>query len=272
MKKLFIFLSCINSLLLCMDPPATTNNSERTKAALQLLQNRDLSNYKAIACYDYGSEEIAKALSHKLPNAQLYALDPDARPKQVQLPYVRSSLLARIFNIFWHVTPTETVYEGHDLIFSSFALLFNPVRARAIDSLHVQLKTDGHLIIRGLSALPNDTFNLTITQLAQQKKWKTLLKEFSLNNYEFSFVQAKRVLPSDKWRNISTQAEAVSVTFKNKDALQLWISHWIDEFPFNPPLSVSAKQELAHDFTDEYLKLSDLSYSGANITIEAYKK
>lgn len=268
-----MFLSCISSLLLAMDPPATTNNSERTKAALQLLKDLDLSHYKTIACYDYNSDEIVKTLASHMPDTQFYGINPDTQPKPILIS-IHASLLLRISNSFRRIpTPIETIQEGYDLIFSSFALLFNHARESAIDSLHVQLKTGGHLVMRGLSAIcPNDALNVTIAKMSHQKKWETVLKEFTLSNYEFSFTQAKKVLPSDKWRNLSTQAESVSITFHNKDALRQWISHWIDEFPFNPPLFMPEKQELASDFTNEYLPLFGLSYSGANISIEAYKK
>ncbi|CAN5212719.1 hypothetical protein BH09DEP1_BH09DEP1_7430 [soil metagenome] len=276
MKNLIIFLSCIHSILLSMDAPPRKNIPARAQAALQLLQNCDLSAYKAIGCYDYHYQEMVEALRCVAPYARVNGINPDkpalATPL-LELPTNENFFVTLSRWLFDNPPQLKLKQEGYDLVVSSFAFLFNQFRAKAADAIHIQLKPGGHLIIRGLSvSLPNDPLNRTITKLAQEKKWVTTLQGFDLNNYEFSFTKAQKAFPSDQWRNLSSQTEPSHMVFNNAKVLRQWISDWINEFPFNPSLPLQKKEDLATDFTLTYLQLFGLSYSGVNISIEAYKK
>ena len=275
MKKIVILFTIISCLSASMErPPSSSYSMARVHSALELLQTFDLDSYNAIGCYDHDSEEIMRELKKNVRYQQLCAFDPNTHQthKCFEGQFVPISLIARLLYSFWYDIP-KMPHQEHDLIFSSFAFLFNPSRQSTLDLLHAHLKPGGHLVIRGFAApSPYDPIQLTIRNLAQQKKWEAELKEFELNKYEFSFTQAKTFFPADKWVKVSTQCAAARVTFASNNAVHRWVSLWLNEFPFNKNLSKPKKQELAMDFTQEYMLHAGMKFTSVNILIEAYKK
>lgn len=269
MKKPIILFSCISSLLFSMEPSA--NYPAHVHSALEFLSHLDLSQYKAIACYDQDSEKTIKELRKKLHTPQLCALDSRTEDHKC-LTALSVPIAERLIYSIWH-TPSSASHQEHDLIFSAFAFLFNPERATALDSLHASLKSGGHLIIQGLAPMsPYDPFNIIMRKLAQEKRWEQELKMFSLEEYELSFPRVKALLPSDKWCDISVQYEKSFLNFADNEAVYLWFSRLVDEFPCAPLMDSCKKQVLAIELTNAYILQAGLKYTGINLIAKAYKK
>lgn len=239
------------------------NSDPQYQAALSVLKNTKLGNYKSILDIGCGSGKITKEIMRMFPHATIEAID--ASEDMVQAARKKYRKLSKRVSFNVEDAQNLSYKDTFDLVVSFSCIHWIKDKKALFEGIAQALKPNGTVLIVGCAKSDTNPISRAILDLKERLPWSLFLANVNPDTQFFPLekIDIEHTIKHAGLEPVEITETFFPLLFKNKNSLTNWIVGWLGGVSALANLTEEHRKAFAQTVAEYYSSLQPPAKDGS---------